>query len=137
MQAIINIYHFRACDELVNRALKDFGTESDAYASSAQSVRPAHLPFKSFTSNAAYYYIMCVAFFLFESFKYDIDCPSIALTWYAGTLRRKVLDIAGKIVHTARRTILKITGAINNRLDFSELWAKSIKVKEIEPIPAA
>jgi hypothetical protein len=40
-QAIINAYHFRARDELVNRALKDFGTE--------------HLPFKRFASNAAFY----------------------------------------------------------------------------------
>ena len=122
-EAIINTYHFRACDELVNRALKNFGTE--------------RLPFKSFTSNAAYYYLMCIAFFMFESFKYDIDCPGIEITWYAETFRRKVLDIAGKIVCTARRIILKITKAIYERLDFSELWKKSIEVKKISPLPVA
>lgn len=48
-QTIINAYHFRARDELVNRALKDFGTE--------------YLPFKRFASNAAFFYIMGIVFF--------------------------------------------------------------------------
>lgn len=41
-EAVISAYHERARDELVNRGLKDFGVE--------------HLPFKSFTANAAFYY---------------------------------------------------------------------------------
>jgi hypothetical protein len=120
-EAIINAYHYRARDELVNRALKDFGTE--------------HLPFKRFASNAAYYYLMCISFLLFEAFKYDIDSPVIAITWYASTFRRKCLDIAGKIIRTGGRTVLKIPEVISTSLDFSTLWEKSDCVLRIAPVP--
>ncbi|MBN2737362.1 MAG: hypothetical protein JXR70_10315 [Spirochaetales bacterium] len=57
---------------LENRGLKDFGNEQ--------------LPFKRFASNAAFYYMMVISFFLFETFKYDIDCEQITLQWYAETV---------------------------------------------------
>ena len=110
-EAIINTYHVRARDELVNRALKDFGTE--------------HLPFKRFTANAAFYYLMCISFVLFESFKYDIDSPVLEITWYAETFRRKVLDIAGQIIHRGRRMILKIPEVTSTAVGFKQLWEKS------------
>lgn len=53
-QAIINLYHESGRDELVNRGLKDFGKEQ--------------LPFKRLESNAAFYYMMVISFFLFETF---------------------------------------------------------------------
>ncbi len=121
-RSIINAYHFRARDELVNRAFKDFGTE--------------HLPFKRFTSNAAYYYLMTVSFFLFEAFKFDIDSPAIPITWYARTFRRKCLDIAGRIIRTGGRIILNIPQTINQALSFTELWEKSKTVLPILPLPA-
>ena len=120
-QAIINAYHFRARDELVNRALKDFGSE--------------HLPFKRFTSNAAFYYLMCVSFFLFESFKYDMDSPVIKITWYAKSFRRKVLDIAGQITHTGRRIYLKLQEVTSVALCFEQLWNRSGSIPSIEPVP--
>jgi hypothetical protein len=120
-QAIITSYHFRARDELVNRAFKDFGTE--------------HLPFKSFRSNAAYYYLMSIAFFLFESFKVDMDSPTIPVTWYAGTFRRRCLDIAGKIIHTGGKIILKVPKLINTALRFIELWEKCCSIAEIRVAP--
>ena len=43
-EAIIEVYHNRARDELVNRSFKDFGTE--------------RLPFRRFVANSVYYYIM-------------------------------------------------------------------------------
>lgn len=110
-QAIINDYHMRAKDELVNRALKDFGTE--------------HLPFKRFISNAAYYYLMAISFFIFESFKEDADSPAIAITWYAQTFRRRLLDFAGQIVSSGRRLKIKINTAIIEQLDFPRLWEAS------------
>jgi len=58
-----------ARDELVNRALKDFGTE--------------HLPFKRFTSNFAYYYLMAISFFIFEAFKKNANSSAVEITWYA------------------------------------------------------
>ena len=51
-QAILGLYHGRGNDELVHRALKDFGFEQ--------------MPFKRFAPNAAFYYTMLISFFLFE-----------------------------------------------------------------------
>jgi len=119
-QAIINDYHMRARDELVNRALKDFGTE--------------HLPFKRFTSNAAYYYLMAIAFFIFEAFKKDAAGPTVEITWYAHTFRRKFLDFAGQIVSSGRRLKIKINASLIERLDISRVWENSITAPPITPL---
>jgi len=116
-ERVINTYHLRARDELVNRAFKEFGTE--------------HLPFKRFASNAAYYYLMVISFFLFETFKQDMNSPVIPITWYPTTFRRRCLDIAGKIVRTAGRTVLKITAAAQGNLQFLELWKRSVAITPI------
>ncbi len=71
-EEILRRYHGRGAGELVNRSLKDFGTE--------------HLPFKRFESNAAFYYIMLVAFNLFEAFKEDVSSEAIPITSYAKPL---------------------------------------------------
>lgn len=116
-EGIINSYHLRARDELINRALKDFGTE--------------HLPFKKFTANTAFYYLMTISFFLFESFKYDMGSDTVPVTWYAGTFRRRILDAAGKLIRSGRQLILKITQKTNDALAFAELWARSAGVEKI------
>jgi hypothetical protein len=120
-ELIINSYHLRARDELVNRAFKEFGTE--------------HVPFKRFASNAAYYYLMVIGFFLFETFKQDMDSPIIPVTWYPTTFRRRCLDIAGKIVRTAGRTVLKITATAQRNLQFHELWKRSVAIPPIGYCP--
>jgi hypothetical protein len=111
-QAIITLYQQRGRDELVNRGLKDFGVEQ--------------LPFKRFTANAAFYYMMVISFFLFESFKYDINSEIIPVEWYATTFRRRCLDVAGKIVRTARQLILKIARPVFELLQFDLLWEKCV-----------
>jgi hypothetical protein len=110
-EAIITAYHERGRDELVNRGLKDFGTEQ--------------LPFLRFSSNAGFYYLMTIAYFLFEAYKYDLGNDVVPLTWYATTFRRHVVDIAGKIVRSGRRIILKITRAAHEMLRFDLLWERS------------
>lgn len=110
-QAIIGAYHGRGCDELVHRALKDFRSEQ--------------LPFKHFHQNAAFYYTMVIGFFLYETFKEDVCDSVVSANSYATTLRRKVLDIAGKIVSHAGRITLKVTTSVWNSLDFYQLWHKS------------
>lgn len=131
-ELVISTYHLRARDELVNRAFKEFGTE--------------HVPFKRFASNAAYYYLMVIGFFLSETFKQDMDSPGcmasnngasrcdqlvIPVTWYPTTFRRRCLDIAGKIVKTAGRTVLKITATAQANLQFQELWTRSVAIPPI------
>ncbi len=107
---IVSLYHGRGSDELVNRALKDFGHEQ--------------LPFKRFESNAAWYFVMLISFFMFETFKDDV-CPGVVpLTAYAGTVRRKVIDVAGKIVSHGRKTVLKMSKAAYEALNISETWER-------------
>jgi hypothetical protein len=111
-QAIIAAYHGRGSDELVHRALKDFGFEQ--------------LPFKRFAPNAALYYTMLVAFFLCESFKQDVCAPVLSPVCYASTLRRRIIDIAAKIVRHGGRIVLKITAATCEQLNFMLLWKRSL-----------
>jgi len=104
---IIACYHERGSDELANRALKDFGHE--------------HLPFKKFNPNAAWYYSMLLGHFLLESFKEDVAFSAVPIGAYATTVRRRLIDIAGKIVSHSGKIILKVSAACFESLDLSDL----------------
>jgi len=110
-QGLIEAYHGRGCDELVHRAVKDFGSEQ--------------LPFKRFHQNAAFYFTMVIAFFLYEAFKEDVCAPIVTVSSYPTTLRRKILDIAGKITSHSDKITLKVTKSTWESLDFYQLWVKS------------
>jgi hypothetical protein len=110
-QGLIEAYHGRGCDELVHRAVKDFGSEQ--------------LPFKRFHQNAAFYFTMVIAFFLYEAFKEDVCSPIVAVSSYPTTLRRKILDTAGKITSHSDKITLKVTKSTWENLDFYQLWVKS------------
>jgi hypothetical protein len=110
-EAIIETYHGRGSDELIHRALKDFSAQE--------------LPFKRFAPNAAFYYTMLVAFFLYETFKEDVCIPVVKLTSYATTVRRRVIDIAAKVVRHAGKITLKVTTATWKGIDFAKLWQRS------------
>lgn len=110
-EKIIEAYHGRGCDELVHRALKEFGTET--------------LPFKRFNANAAFYGIMLLAFSLYEAFKRDVCASVVPVTCYPNTLRRTVIDNAGKIIRTSGIIILKVTAATWDQLQLDYLWHRS------------
>jgi len=110
-EGVIALAHGRGCDELVHRGFKDFGHEE--------------LPFKRFAPNAAYYYLMAVAFFLFECFKVDVCAGVVPVTAYATTVRRTVIDCAAKLVHTGGKIILRVTAATWKALKFDVLWQRS------------
>jgi len=105
---LVACYHERGSDELANRALKNFGHEQ--------------LPFKRFAPNAAWYYMMLVGHFLLESFKEDVSSPVLSVGSYASTLRRRLIDIAGKIVSHGGETILKVSHACMESLRLPELF---------------
>jgi hypothetical protein len=105
---IIRCYHGRGFDELVHRAFKDFVDQ--------------RLPFKGFRQNTAYYYMALLAFVLFEAFKADVTDLVVPKTAYATTLRRRFIDVAGKIVSHAGSVVLKVTQAVLDRLRLDELW---------------
>lgn len=115
---MIACYHDRGCDELVHRALKDFIAEQ--------------LPFKRFRQNYAFYYLALIAFALFEAFKADVAAPVVALTSYPSTLRRSLIDVAGKVVRHSGRIVMKVTGPVMKRLCFDELWRRCLSPP---PIP--
>ncbi|MFB6231521.1 MAG: IS1380 family transposase [Salinibacter sp.] len=113
---VIETHHGRGRDELVHRALKDFGTE--------------RMPFEGFFQNMAFYSMMLLSFNLYEAFKEDAfgaEEPEgsearIPLSSYAIRLRREVIDIAGKLVKTGRQMVLKVTEATARRLDLGKLF---------------
>jgi hypothetical protein len=107
------IYHHpqRGADELPHRALKEFGSEQ--------------LPFKRFAANRAYYYLMVVSFFLFETFKEEDNLKDILpMTSYATMIRRKLVDFAAKVVRTGHELILKVPTAVMARLNLATLWTR-------------
>ncbi len=118
VESVIEAYHDRGRDELVHRALKDFGTE--------------RMPFEDFFQNMAFYSMMVLSFNLYEAFKEDVfgteetegSAARIPLSSYATRLRREVIDIAGKLIRTGRRTILKVTEATARRLNVEKLFRR-------------
>jgi hypothetical protein len=107
---IVACYHERGSDELANRALKDFGHEQ--------------LPFKRFNPNAAWYYLMLLGHFLMESFKEDVSTPVLSVGAYATTVRRKLIDIAGKVVSHSEKIILKVSTVCFESLRLPELFKR-------------
>lgn len=105
---IIKMYHNRGKDELVNRGIKEFVDES--------------LPFKNFVSNGVYYFLSIIAYNIFIAFKVDKLSSVLPIESYPQTIRRIFIDIAGKIVNTGRKIILKIRKEVNDRYKLIELW---------------
>ncbi len=112
-KSIIRHFHDRGCDELVHRALKEFRAEA--------------LPFKRFTANAAFYHVMLLAFFLYEAFKEDVCGDVLPISSYVTRMRRRVIDIAAKIVRSGGRTILKVTAATHRALDLKMMWDRAAR----------
>ena len=103
-------YHDRGTDELTNRALKTFGHEQ--------------LPFKRFTANTAWYYLMLLGNNLFESFKEDVTEVVIPVSVYADTFRRQFIKTAGKMVRHAGKLIMKVPRAAFERLQLDQLFER-------------
>ena len=103
-------HHQRGADELPHRGLKDFGSEE--------------LPFRRFARNQAYYYLMVIGFFLYQTFKEDTLQDILPLSSYATTVRRLLIDIAAKVVRTGHEVILKVTQAVMDRLKLQMLWTR-------------
>jgi hypothetical protein len=97
----------------VHRSFKDFGFEE--------------LPFTRYAPNRALYHIMLIGFFLFEAFKEDVSSPTVPISAFPTTLRRKVVDVAAKILRHAGRSILKVATFTLEALRFKELWIRALQ----------
>jgi len=115
---LLRRYHLRGKQELVHRALKDFGSE--------------HVPFHRFTANAAWYYVMLTAFTLYEAFKRDLDSDAIPRTCYPTRFRRLLVDLAAKVVTTSGQRILRCAQTAYDALELDTLWDR---VQHPPPIP--
>jgi hypothetical protein len=115
--AVIACYHNRGSDELANRALKDFGHEQ--------------LPFKRFNPNAAWYYLMLLGHFLFETFKEDVGSPVVSAGSYANTVRRRLIDLAGKIVTHSEKIVLKVAATTFDHLALADLFERCKKAPAV------
>ena len=109
-ETLLAQYHDRGTDELTNRALKTFGHEQ--------------LPFKRFTANAAWYYMMLLGNNLFESFKEDVTEAVIPVSVYADTFRRQFIKTAGKMVRHAGKLTMKVPRAAFERLQLDQLFVR-------------
>jgi len=109
-ETIIASHHKKGADELTHRSFKDFGFEE--------------LPFKNFNQNCAFYYCMVIAFFLYETFKEDVLVGVIPVTACPTTVRRKIIDIAAKIVKSGHQIILKVSEAVIKTFKFNLLWER-------------
>jgi hypothetical protein len=109
-EQIIKYDHSRGTDELTHRAAKEFCDEK--------------MPCLDYCANAFWYTFSIIAFNLFQIFKRNIAC--FPYNAYPNTVRRKLFDLAGKIVKGKRSLILKITEWKMKELKFQKIWQRSL-----------
>lgn len=108
-KTIIAKSHQRGEDELVHRSIKELATKEQ-------------LPFKRFGMNRAYYFLLVITHFLFETYKRDVAQDVIHIKAYPNTFRRLLIDFAVKLTSQARYNILKVSCFIYETLKIQDLW---------------
>lgn len=117
-KTIVEMVHQRGADELIHRSIKELATKEQ-------------LPFQNFGMNRAYYYLMVITHFIFETYKQDVVYDVIPITSYPDTFRRKVIDFAAKITKGARSVVLKVTKTIYETINIEEIWKRCLAAPEI------
>jgi len=110
-ETIIHKSHQRGADELIHRSLKELATKEQ-------------LPFKKFGMNRAYYFLLVITHFIFETYKQDVTSNVLPSTVYPNTFRRKLIDFAAKIISGARYISLKVTALVYKTFNIDELWRR-------------
>lgn len=111
-EKVIALAHGRGKSELTNRSFKEF-------------IGKEQLPFKNFGMNGAYYYVLVIAHFLYESYKEDVSRDVVPTNSYATTFRRTLIDFAARIVKKGNRIMLQVSQAIGDTCKVGELWSRS------------
>jgi len=112
---IIKLAHKRGESELVHRHIKEYWKET--------------FPFKYFQANMGFCYTMLISFNLYESYKRRICKNVIKSKCYPNIFRRKLIDFAGKIIDTGRKTILKVPEKIIEKLNLKKIF-KQVQLSE-------
>ena len=108
---IIQESHSRGADGLIHRSIKELATKEQ-------------MPFKSFGMNRAYYFLLVITHFIFETYKQDVTANVAPITIYPNTFRRQFIDFAAKITSGARNVYLKVTKAVHESINIEELWKR-------------
>jgi hypothetical protein len=109
--AIVHLSHKRGADELIHRSIKELATKEQ-------------LPFKKFGMNRAYYFLLVISHFIFESYKRDVTVNVIPKTSYPNTFRRRLIDFASKITSGGGYVILNVTREIYETFQIQKLWQR-------------
>jgi len=110
-EEIVRLSHSRGADELIHRSLKELATREQ-------------LPFKAFGMNQAYYYLLVIVHFMFETYKRDVTPDVIPVTVYPDTFRRRLIDFAVKITSKARYIVMSVTRNIYETIHIDQLWKR-------------
>lgn len=108
---IVSISHQRGADELIHRSIKELATKEQ-------------LPFKRMGMNRAYYFLMVISHFIFETYKRDVTYQVISINSYPNTFRRKIIDFATKITSSSGYIILNVPKTIFDNFKINDLWKK-------------
>lgn len=108
---IIKLSHLRGADELIHRSIKELATKEQ-------------LPFKKMGMNRAYYFMLVISHFIFETYKRDVASDVISITSYPNTFRRKLIDFAAKITSGSRNVFLNVSSATFNTYKIDKLWER-------------
>ena len=108
---IVSISHQRGADELIHRSIKELATKEQ-------------LPFKRMGMNRAYYFLMVISHFIFETYKRDVTYQVSSINSYPNTFRRKIIDFATKITSSSGYIILNVPKTIFDNFKINDLWKK-------------
>jgi len=124
-EKIIETAHMRGSNELTNRSLKDL-------------MITEKVPFKRFGMNTAYYYLMAISHSLFECYKEDVvknaDIPTISITCYPSTFRRRLIDFACQVVSSGNKIVLQLMEGVYQSINAEKLW-QLCHSEDLIPIP--
>ena len=108
---IVGLSHLRGADELIHRSIKELATKEQ-------------LPFKRMGMNRAYYFLLVISHFVFETYKRDVTDEVMPIGSYPNTFRRKVIDFAAKITSGSGYVILNVPRTVFDNFKINDLWKK-------------
>ena len=108
---IVKLSHQRGCDELIHRSIKELATKEQ-------------LPFKSMGMNRAYYFLLVISHFIFETYKRDVTNGVVPINSYPNTFRRKIIDFATKITSGSGYVTLNVPRTIFDNFKINDLWKR-------------
>lgn len=112
---LIGLHHGRGTDELVHRAVKEFGGE--------------RMPFKNYEMNAVWYYLRVLSNNCHVCFDEGVVNAISNVRQYVSTTRRRLFRVAGQIVKRCGTLRLHINRQVGQAIRFQEILELCYKPK--------